>query len=228
MGTSIQTQNNFLSVRFQFQHLLWVYLSLSLLTVWQWYSASPGVSMADFRMLQMPCSTHPCDGEEAGGEDQPSEHLNMHKKATYRLHEKSQKISESDFRAVSSPNCEGQMGEGCLVFVQKQYFRCTKELALHLAKSSSVHPPRCKMTWFGRLGIWMLEACLAAKQNRKCGSLCIKTTPIWQRWLKYTDITWNHEKHMGHAVCPTAACLGAGSKAGVWTVKIWDLDRFDT
>lgn len=71
-----------------------------------------GVSMADFRMLQMPCSTHPCDGEEAGGEDQPSEHLNMHEKATYRLHEKSQKTLESDFRAVSSPNCEGQMGEG--------------------------------------------------------------------------------------------------------------------
>lgn len=43
-----------------------------------------------------------------------------------------------------------------------------------------------------------------------------------------TEIYWNHKKHMAHAVCPTAACLGAGSKAGVWTVKIWDLDRFDT
>ena len=90
----------------------------------------------------MPCSTHPCDGEEAGGEDQPSEHLNMHKKATYRLHEKSQKTSESDFRAVSSPNCEGQMGEGRSVFMQKQDFRCTERTCSSSGKVQQCSSPK--------------------------------------------------------------------------------------
>ena len=90
-------------------------------------------SMADFRMLQMPCSTHPCDGEEAGGEDQPSEHLNMHEKATWEVSE--------DLELFQVPIEKGKWEKDAQFLCRNQTFDAQKNL-LFIWQSPAVLIPQ--------------------------------------------------------------------------------------
>ena len=177
MGTSIQKHDSFLSLRFQFQHLLWVCwfsLSYSRFFAMVFCFCACCVSM-DFRMLQMPCSTHQCDNHMEGKlAEKISGHLSTWT-CTRRLHETCQETSERIgfsyiFRAVSSPHCEGQLGEGRFNFMRKQKRSMHKRTCSSPGKvqQCSYHA-RQGVKWpdSGDLAWGCYKICVATKQSKK-------------------------------------------------------------